>query len=170
MAASVAYFDQRIDDEIRFDPNLFVYTQNAATTRSRGLEASLSAELFENLRGAMSYTYAHAEIGSNDAENGLPRQRRPRHAGSFSLDYLFDQGKGSLNATLQTAAKHEDGFFIFRTPLDGRAVLNLSARYAVMDGVTLTLRGQNIFDERYAEAAGFNAPRAGLYAGADWRF
>jgi vitamin B12 transporter len=168
--AAIAYFDQRVEDEIRFDPNLFVFIQNAATTRSRGVETSLSATLLQNLSGSVSYTFNHAEIGSNDAENGLPRQRRPRHVGSFSLDYAFDEGKGNLNATIQTAAKHEDGFFTFRTPLDGRAVLNLAARYAVMEELTLTLRGQNVFDERYSDAVGFNAPRAGVYAGAEWRF
>jgi vitamin B12 transporter len=170
LTAVIAYFDQRISDEIRFDPNLFVYIQNASETRSRGAEISMSAALMDNLRASAVYTFTHAEIGSQDAENGLARQRRPRHLGSFSLDYLFDEGRGGLNATLQTAAKHEDGFFVFRTPLDGRAVLNLAARYTVIDGLTLTLRGQNVFDERYQEAAGFNAPRAGVYAGADWRF
>jgi outer membrane receptor protein involved in Fe transport len=100
----------------------------------------------------------------------LPRQRRPRHLGSFSLDYAFDEGKGGLNATLQTAAKHEDGFFVFRTPLDGRAVLNLNARYRVADGLMLTVHGQNVFDERYQEAAGFNAPRAGVTGGIAWTF
>lgn len=170
LTAAVAYFDQRVDDEIRFDPNFFVYVQNAATTRSRGLEVSVSTRLFENLRGAIAYTFNEAKVGSNDAEDGMPRQRRPRHTGSVSLDYAFDGGKGGLNATLQTAAKHEDGFFIFRTPLDSRAVLNLSARYAVLEGLTLTLRGQNVFDERYQEAVGFNSPRAGVFAGAEWAF
>lgn len=170
LTAAIAVFDQRVENEIRFDPNLFVFIQNAATTRSRGVETNVSARLFENLRGSASYTFTHAEIGSNDAENGLPRQRRPRHVGSFSLDYAFDDGRGGLNATLQTAAKHEDGFFTFRTRLDGRAVLNLAARYAVAEGLTLTLRGQNVFDERYQEAAGFNSPRAGVYAGAEWKF
>lgn len=168
LTAAIAYFDQKVDDEIRFDPNLFVYTQNAATTRSRGVETSLSMRLVENLRASVAYTFNEAKIASNDAEDGLPRQRRPRHVGSFSLDYAFDQGRGGINATLQTAAKQEDGFFVFRTPLDGRAVLNLSARYTVLEGLTLTLKGQNIFDERYREAVGFNTPRAGVYAGVAW--
>jgi vitamin B12 transporter len=170
LTAAIAYFDQTVEDEIRFDPNIFAYIQNAAMTRSRGVETSLSMRLIENLRASASYTYNHAEIGSNDAENGLPRQRRPRHVGSFSLDYAFDAGRGGLNATMQTAAKHEDGFFVFRAPLDSRAVINVSARYAVFDGLTLTLRGQNVFDEIYEEAAGFNSPRAGVYAGVEWVF
>jgi vitamin B12 transporter len=170
LSAAIAFFDQTIEDEIRFDPNLFVYTQNAAETRSRGFESNVAAKLLNDLRFAVAYTYNHAEVGSNDAENGLPRQRRPRHVASVSLDYAFDEGKGALNATLQTAAKHEDGFFTFRTPLDGRAVLNLAARYAVTQDIALTLRGQNVFDERYVEAAGFNAARAGVYAGAEWKF
>lgn len=170
LTAAVAYFDQRVEDEIRFDPAAFVFIQNAATTRSRGVETSVSARLFASLRGSVAYTFNEAKIGSNDAEDGMPRQRRPRHTGSVSLDYAFDDGKGGLNATLQTAAKHEDGFFIFRTPLDSRAVLNLSVRYAVLEGLTLTLRGQNVFDERYQEAVGFNSPRAGVFAGAEWAF
>jgi vitamin B12 transporter len=168
--ASMAYFDQRIEDEIRFDPNLFVYVQNPATARSRGVETSLSAALTQALRFSGTYTYTHAEIGSQDAEDGLPRPRRPRHIASASLDYVFGEGRGGVTATVRTAAGHEDGFFVFRTPLDARAVFDLSARYRVTGGLTLTLRGQNILDERYAEAAGFSAPRAAMFAGADWRF
>jgi vitamin B12 transporter len=169
VSASIAYFNQSIEDEIRFDPNFFVYIQNPSTTKSWGVETTLSAVLVEGLRAEAAYTYNEATVGSLDAENGLPRARRPRHIGSLSLDYAFDEGRGGVTASLQTAAKHEDGFFTFRTPLDGRAVVNLSGRYRVLDGVTITLRGQNIFDERYREAAGFNSARAGVFAGLDWR-
>jgi outer membrane cobalamin receptor len=34
----------------------------------------------------------------------------------------------------------------------------------------LTVHGQNVFDERYQEAAGFNAPRAGVTGGIAWTF
>ncbi len=168
--ASFAYFDQRVEDEIRFDPNIFVYIQNAVTTRSTGVEASLGARLLPDLRVQLAYTYTDATISSVDAEDGLPRQRRPQHLGSVSVDWSFADGRGNLNATLQTAAKQEDGFFIFRTELDDRAIVNLNARYRLNEHVLLNLRGQNVFDERYSDAVGFSAPRAGLFAGValDW--
>jgi vitamin B12 transporter len=162
---AVTYFQQTVEDEIRFDPNLFIYVQNLSDTHSWGVETSASARLFDSLRMSAAYTYNEATVGSLDAENGFARPRRPRHLGSVSLDYAFDEARGNLNATLQTAAKHQDGFFTFRSNLDGRAVFNLAARYRLEDWLTVTLRGQNIFDERYEEASGYNASRAGVFAG-----
>ena len=82
---SVTYFDQTIEDEIRFDQTaFFTYFQSNSTSTSRGVELELSYELLAGLTLTGDYTYTDAKIASNDTENGLQRVRRPRHSGSIT--------------------------------------------------------------------------------------
>ena len=174
---SLTLFDQRIEDEIRFDQTIFfTYFQSESTSTSRGVELELSYELLEGLTLTGDYTYTDAKIASNDTENGLARVRRPRHSGSVTANYSFFEGRANLNANFQYAAKQEDLFFpppFFlpaHTPLDGEAVVNLAGSYEVTPGVTLMVKGVNVFDERYEESLGFATQRASIFAGVSAAF
>jgi vitamin B12 transporter len=162
---SLTYFDQHIEDEIRFDPTFFVYFQSDSHSTSRGVEFSGEVLLTDGLTLAGSYTYTDARVASRDAENGLPRLRRPRHSGSATINYAFLDGRANVNAAFEFAAKHEDGFFIFRTPLDGHGVVNLTASFAIIDGIELAVKGVNLFDEQYVEASGYATQGASIYGG-----
>ena len=168
----VTLFDQRIDDEIRFDQTtFFTYFQSQSTSTSRGVELELTYEILDGLTLSGDYTYTDAKIASNDTENGLARVRRPRHSGSVTANYSFFDGRANLNANLEFAAKQEDlifppPFFLpAHTPLDGHAVVNLAGSFEVVPGVALTLKGVNVFDERYEEAVGFTTQRASIFGG-----
>jgi len=174
---AVTYFDQRIDDEIRFDQTaFFTYFQSASTSTSRGVELELTYEPVAGLTFTGDYTYTDAKIASNDAENGLARARRPRHSGSFTANYTFLAGRANLNANLEFAAKQEDVdfpapfFLLSHTPLDGHAVVNLVASYEVVPGVSLTLKGVNVFNEHYEEVLGFSTQRASIFGGVSAAF
>jgi vitamin B12 transporter len=173
----VTVFDQRIDDEIRFDQTTFFrYFQSQSTSTSRGVELELSYELWDGLTVSGDYTYTDAKIASNDAENGLARARRPRHSGSVTANYSFFAGRANLNANLEFAAKQEDVdfpppfFLLSHTPLDGHAVVNLAGSYEVMPGIALTLKGVNVFDERYEEVLGYATQRASVFGGVSASF
>jgi vitamin B12 transporter len=152
---SLTYFDQKIEDEIRFDPNLFIYIQNPGTSTSRGLETRVTVEATDDLMLDANYTYTDATINSDDAEDGLPRQRRPRHVWHAGASYTFLDGDARLSLAARGEAEAEDGFFIFRTKLDAYAVVDVSGTYSFGDGWLVALRGTNIFDEQYQTVAGF---------------
>jgi len=174
---SLTLFDQRIEDEIRFDQTIFfTYFQSQSTSTSRGLEVEVSYEFLDGLTLTGDYTYTDAKIASNDTENGLARVRRPRHSGSLTANYAFLEGRANLNANFTFAAKQEDlifppPFFLpAHTPLDGEAVVNLAGSYEVAPGITLLVKGVNVFDERYEEALDFATQRASIYGGVSAAF
>src|SRR5262249_50754035 len=145
---SATYFDQEIEDEIRFDQTFFfTYFQSQSTSTSRGVELELSYELIAGLTLTGDYTYTDAKIASNDTENGLQRVRRPRHSGSITANYAFFEGKATLNANLEFAAHQVDlifppPFFLpAHTPLDDHTVLNLAASYEVFPGISVNVKG-----------------------------
>jgi vitamin B12 transporter len=171
------YFDQQIEDEIRFDQTIFFkYFQSQSTSTSRGVELELTYEPVDGLTLTGAYTYTDAKIASNDAENGLARARRPRHSGSVTANYSFFEGRANLNANLEFAAKQEDVdfpppfFLLSHTPLDGHAVVNLAGSYEVVPGISLTLKGVNVFDEHYEEVLGFSTQRASVFGGVSAAF
>ena len=49
-------------------------------------------------------------------------------------------------------------------------LVNLSASYAIADGVELFARGENLLDEDYQEVFGFGTPGVAGYAGIRIRF
>jgi vitamin B12 transporter len=168
----ITYFEQIIENEIRYDDvNFTGYFQALGHSMSRGLEVSGHTRLpvREGFLKAIdldtSFTYTDARVHSPDAENGLPRIRRPRYASASTLTFRFGENKASLALTVRTAAKTEDGFAQFRVPLDSYAVLDMSARWNLTPAVEIFLRGDNILDQQYEEVAGFATSDAAIYAG-----
>jgi vitamin B12 transporter len=140
------------------------------------VELEASYEFFTGFTLTGDYTYTDAKIASNDTENGLARVRRPRHSGSVTANYSFFEGRANLNANFTFAAKQEDlifpppFFLAAHTPLDGNGVVNLAGSYEVVPGITLLVKGVNVFDEHYEEALGFKTQGASVYAGVSAAF
>ena len=86
------------------------------------------------------------------------------------------KGRANLNANFTFAAKQEDlifpppFFLAAHTPLDGNGVVNLAASFEVVPGITLLMKGVNVFDEHYEEALGFKTQGASVYAGVSAAF
>ena len=49
-------------------------------------------------------------------------------------------------------------------------VARIFTQYAVSNNLRLKLRIENLFDEKYAEVAGFPAVPRGVYGSVEWRF
>lgn len=168
---SLTYFDQTIEDEIRFDNvNFTGYFQSAGRSHSRGVEAGLEAVLTPNLSAGFSYTYTDATVNAPDAEDGLPRVRRPRHMGSVDLDYVGDGERLRVNVNVRGVDDSQDGFREFRTELSDYLVFGAAASYAVTPHVTLTLRGTNLADAAYTEVGGFSTPGREVFVGLRVRY
>lgn len=162
LTLGVAYFDQTIDEEIRFDPNLFIYIQNPGSSTSQGVETHVTLVPTDNVTVEASYTYTDARVNSSDLEDGLPRQRRPRHAWFVEGAYEFLEGDARLAVSAYGAAVAEDGFYIFRSNLDNYAVVDLMASYSFAEDWVAALRGTNVLDEQYQTVAGYATPDAAV--------
>lgn len=160
---AVTYFDQRIEDEIRYDNVSYTgYFQSNGTSHSRGVEVEAEVQVHEGLTLTSQYTYTDATVNSPDPEDGLPRVRRPVHMTSTDLDYVALEGRLHLNLNVRSAAEIQDGFREFRVDLDDHVVWGAAGSFEVLPGIEVTARAVNIGDEDYQEVDGFaSAGRAG---------
>jgi vitamin B12 transporter len=158
-------FHTEIDELIEFDPNASgcgtgfgCFGQVPGTTTTSGLELA-GRYAFAEGRAALfgSYTYTDAET-----EDGrLPRV--PRHDLVLGIEgRLADRLSGRLD--IQHVADVEASEF---APADNRVgdytLANLGVSYALTDRVDATLRIENLFDEDYETAGGFNTPGRAAY-------
>jgi vitamin B12 transporter len=168
----VTLFEQWIRNEIRFDNVGFTgYFQEPGKSFARGVE--ITGTWHKAVRfGPMTafdlqtaLTYTDSKVHSPDAENGLPRIRRPRYMTATTLSLDFAEDRGDLTITLRSAAKTEDGFSSFRVPLDAYGAVDVSARWKLTPRVEAFVRGDNVLNEQYEEVSGFATSDAAIYAG-----
>jgi len=110
----------------------------------------------------LDYQWQHVrwQVGATvsilDAENedtGGDLLRRPDEKASITLDRSF-AGGGSLGVEVFYNGERED---IGGVTLDDYTLLNLRVRWPIVDGWRIEGRLENLLDENYQPAAGFNA-------------
>ena len=112
--------------------------------------------------GELDYQWQHprwrggATLTIQEAENedtGGDLLRRPDTKASITLDRSFTGG-GSLGVEVFYNGERED---IGGVTLDDYTLLNLRARWPIIDGLRVEGRLENLLDKDYQPAAGFNA-------------
>ncbi len=164
LKVDVTYFNETLEDEIATVFNLGSFTpvnQDGESDR-QGIEVSASFTLMEGLTGTATYTYLDSTEPDGDQE-----VRRPRHAGSLGLNYVFLDGKASLFGDMVYNGQMEDSEFISATPitrvtLDDYVLVNIGGRYQLTEQVELHGRIENLLNEDYQEVYSFNS--AGIEA------
>lgn len=155
---SLTYFDQEITDEILFDPIGFQgYLQIDGTSDSKGLELSVEKDFSNRFNLWSNYTYNDTQTAT-----GEDRIRRPRHLANLGASLSL------LNETLSVsgfARLSRDAIDIGNQALDDYVIANVSINYNVNDSLSVSLRGENIFDREYQEVLGFNTAGASYYLG-----
>ncbi|MEL7729305.1 TonB-dependent receptor [Citromicrobium bathyomarinum] len=146
---------------------------NVAQARARGIEVEAGASPFDGLMLRAAYAYTQAVDRSEGTANfGNELARRPQHAGTLSVDWALapeSVGVPVIGGDLRIVGRAFDDAANVRR-LDGYTVLDL--RVAVPLGlvagerpVELFGRVENVFDEDYQTAAGYNQTPRGVFAG-----
>jgi vitamin B12 transporter len=157
------YFDQRITDEIFFDLDTFSgYLQSAGESESTGVELGAALPVGERWQLIANWT-------NNDATNttSQPRLRRPKNLANFGVLYNAPSNALKVSASYRLA---RDAVDVGNVALDDYEVLDASVSYAVNASFEVFARLQNVTDESYREAIGFNTAGREAYAGARFRF
>lgn len=132
------------------------YQQVAGTSVSQGIELSGGWALNDRINLFANYTYTDA----TDA-TGAPLLRVPGHDAVIGLDAAFNADwSGSLS--VRHVADRPDEF---GTAMADYTVVNAALTYAITDTATAYLRVENLFDEDYQTAAGFNTSGRAVFAG-----
>jgi len=154
-------FDQRITDEIYFDLVDFSgYMQGEQESESRGLELVADTPLTRTLSLSANYTYVDTE-----SDDGTPRSRQPKHLANLGLRYV-PVDTLTLSVNWRTARDRREA----GERLDNYQVIDASARYQVLDGMVVFIRGENIANEDYVEVPLYNTSGAAGYAGVELTF
>lgn len=156
--ASATLFRNDFDDLIEYDAGAGTFLQlDEATTE--GVELGLKVTPTDRVTLTGSYTFMTTE----DQSDGSELARRPRHAGSVVADVsLTDRLSFQASASHIGRRYNQSGE---RGRLDAYTLVGLAARYALLDGLELHGRIDNLFDADYEEAENLATPGRSVFAG-----
>ncbi len=160
------WFKSDIDDlmQVVFDPSFNSTYENIDQADIKGVEAFIHTRPFESLAVRFDYTWTDAE----DDDTGDQLLRRPKHKLDVDVEYR-PTARASVSLALNYVSDYKD---ISRETSgivhgDDYAVLDLAAEYDVSKQWRIFGRIDNLTDEHYEPADGFQASDRGMFAGAE---
>jgi len=160
-------FANRIEDLISGSGNSAINLPG--TSKTRGLELTLTAKPLRDLHLDASYTFT--ETADPD---GISLVRRAKHIASINGRYRFRimDRPANFNLGIRYNGPQTDlvfnSFFPVETvtkKLGGYGLVNAGFAWQVTDQVQLFARGENLLDESYQEVFGYGAPGIAVFAG-----
>jgi len=186
LSLGATYFERRSRDLIVFascfgtnpDPRCLVpgsttqrrfgYYDNISRAFANGVEAVGRLALGPvTLDGNYSWT-ASEDRSAGSATFGDQLPRRPRHAWNAGAAYALPGG-ASLGAAVRWSGETVDNSFD-GTRLDDYTLVDLRAELPISEEVRLFVHAENVFDEDYSTAFGYNSLGRSIYAGLRGRF
>ena len=178
---SAGYYNNLFRDQIAFssDPVTFVgHYVNLNRSLAHGAEFEFHGRPLSRLSFDAGYTYTSTQIlRSPEAFDpllaaGQPLLRRPKHAGTVTLNYIARRWGGNLSA-VGIGRRTDSDFFGLTPHIDhaaGYVRADASGWYGVQRHVTAFLAVENLLNRRYQEAVGYPALKANFRAGLRFRF
>lgn len=163
---SATYFRRNSRNLITFSFATF-QSENIAKARGEGAEFGLVLRPTPSLNVAANFSFVEATSRSADTF-GNRLARRPQENVSLSADWQTPFGL-SIGTTVTLTGDAFDNLANTRR-LDGYALVALRAAYEVNEQIELFSRVENLGDENYETAAGFNSLGRTAYIGARVKF
>lgn len=166
LSLSVTAFKAELEDEIvtRFLPGFLATPANSTGTSERdGLEASGSFEISDGVTLSAAASWIDAS-----GENGLAEIRVPERTASLALDWRPDAFEGArLGFALDHVGPTPDTDFgtFQRVEVGDYTLFGVSGEWPLNERVSLTVRGENLFDQEVRDVFGFAQPGAGVFVG-----
>lgn len=161
LAISLTYFDSRYRQLIQF--YFGSGYQNIGRAQSRGLEASLQANLFRNINLSADWTHLRA----TDLDSGSQLLRRPENTFHLRLD-LTRQSLG-LAAELNYLGPRLDLDYSSYPPrltrLRAATLTNIFLSYELKSPLTLFVHLENLFNTRCELIYGYGSPGTTISTG-----
>ena len=179
------YFDQSFRDLIQYtfstagptDPNYY----NAAAATARGIEIGATASVGA-FRASAELTWLATETSDSGFDEGdgamfvkgAALLRRPETQVHASVAWAVAAGTHVSVTARRVGSRGDRDFSAFPAmpvTLQAYTVVDVGAEVSLIEpaggrpGLTLTARGENLFDQAYQEVYGFAAPGRGLYVG-----
>ncbi len=149
---TVTYFNQRYDNLIDGWPPV-----NIGKAEVKGIETGISAKPTDHLTVWTVYTYMDTE----DKDTGLRLTRRPKD--KFNITAEFSAGDLTLLAGYTFVGDVYDT--IARRDLASYSLVNISGDYRLTENIKIFGRIDNLLDEDYETAGGYNSPGFSAFTG-----
>ncbi|MEI6861438.1 MAG: TonB-dependent receptor [Verrucomicrobiota bacterium] len=155
-------FQSKTHDLAQFDTLTFT-VKNIGLAEMSGVESFVECRFGVAALLRLNYTYLDAQ----DKVGNRPLTRRPRH--TLGAEVHDEVARGwTLGAGVRAVADREDGFPQKQVP--DYIVARVFTQYEVNKNLRLKLRVENLFNEQYAEVAGFPSLPRGIYGSVEWHF
>ena len=151
---SLSFFRKEFENLINYDFSTSNY-DNIDAANSEGIEAGLTLYPNDTLTIRLGYSYL-----DNDSLDSSFTLRRPTHKLDSTLSWLATD-KLQLTALIGYVGRRQG----VASEMESYVPIQLSARYQADDKLALFARVENLLDEEYELANGYNTPRRGLYGG-----
>jgi vitamin B12 transporter len=178
-ALSATYYNNLFRHQIDFailDPNTFTGEyENINKSLAHGAELELQGRPFSRLSFSLAYNYASTQILQQpfafDSLHlpGQPLLRRPRHSGSFLLNYIARRWGGNLGVTAIGRRPDSDFVGLNIDHAAGYARVDLGGWFSVTPRITAYANVENALDKYYNEVVGYPALTANFRAGLRFR-
>ena len=165
----VTYFNTDLKNEIftmfLAFPNSTVENRLGKSTR-QGVEVALRWQIMPSLTLGGAYTWLDARDDQDNEEI-----RRPKNTGRVDVSYGFAEGRGNVtfaaiyNGQARDFAFELPSFTQTRATLGEYWLVSAAASWKVQPGLEVFGRVENLLDEHYQEAYGFETARIAAYAG-----
>lgn len=165
--ASITYFHADLEDEIytAFNPDFSSTALNRTADSERsGIEAAFETELRKRLD-------LRAQVTSFTSENetGEDEIRVPDMTASLSLSWQPEEDGARYGVAFDYVGEQDDfdfaAFPTERVTLDAYTLVSASAEWPLNERVSLTVRGENIFDEDAVDVLGYKMAGAAGFIG-----
>lgn len=156
--ARATLFKTRTSNLMLYDFTTYVFS-NVTSAANQGLEISYSGKAAgADVRASLTLQ------DPTDDSTGLRLVRRARSMAS--VGGTLPLGPWTLGADLLYTGARPDT--AANPSLPGRALMGVSARYALTPELALTARIENLFDRNYQTAFGYNQPGRSAFVGLVW--
>jgi vitamin B12 transporter len=166
IVATATYFRRNSRNLITFSFVTF-QSENIAKARGEGAEFGLALRPTSNLNVAANFSFVEATSRSQGTF-GNRLARRPQENVNLSADWQTPLGL-SIGTTITLTGDAFDNLGNTRR-LDGYALIGLRVAYSINDRIDLFGRVENLGDENYQTATGFNSLGRNAYVGARVKF
>lgn len=179
---SAGYYNNLFRNQVEFtsDPVTFIgQFVNLNRSLAHGAEFEFHGRPTTRISLEASYVYTSSQILQSPVatdpllEAGAPLLRRPKHAGSASINYTARRWGANLSAVGIGRRTDSDFLGLATPPIDhaaGYVRADTGGWYELQCHVTAYIAIENLLDKRYEEAAGFPALKTNFRAGLRFRF
>ncbi len=179
---SAGYYNNLFRNQIEFTSNPMTFIGqfvNLNRSLAHGAEFEFHGRPTTRISVEASYVYTSSQVLQSPVasdpllEAGAPLLRRPKHAGSASINYTAARWGANLSG-VGIGRRTDSDFLGLATPAINHAAgyvrADASGWYRLQRHVTAYIAIENLLNKRYEEAAGFPALKANFRAGLRFRF